>query len=610
MSATDGYRPSRETRVRSAIADARALAVEMRRRQAAASPSGQRLVILVELADQIFNVAALLPEIRSREAAPASASQEGVGDRPSQLDGRALVAGARAVARAVGRSLDSPALARVQIELARLSASAPSAPANSATGSATAGRGRGSGAQRGARTNGGADRGRARSRCAGSRGSEFVIAHGAGNRAGVRKPAPASPAPARAPPPLPRPAFGRRTPRAPIRCRHRGRRRDRGGAGEPFRVLDPADGHRGAQALRWLHAYPGRPTLGRHHCGSNRRRRGDSHGRRAARAGGSGRRRLLRHPRRTAAQLCVRHLLPLGGCRAVRELHGAGDELAGRDAARAPHLRGRRARPRRRIRAVALLPSRRSLPALLSATCASTALYADRVLAAPAGDPPSPALLDAAHRQAGVDNTNLQASFQRVVSEPGGDRERLAASYLAVVMLQRLLSGLNALTQFAPGAPGLTEWQQLREMARRALGDLPSALDSGSRPEAMPGIARECQVISRRLAGARRPPRSTARPGSGADRMANGTGAPSRGGAAGAERAQRSAGALIKKGSRSGPLPSCCLPRPSMWDLAAARRGVVEWAVYWKHTTRFPLCELLRNPAQPWRTLALTTYKS
>jgi uncharacterized membrane protein YccC len=142
---------------------------------------------------------------------------------------------------------------------------------------------------------------------------------------------------------------------------------------------------------------------------------------------------------------------------------------------------------------------RRSLPALLSATCASMALYADRVLAAPAGDPPSPALLDAAHRQAGVDNTNLQASFQRVVSEPGGEREQLAASYLAVVMLQRLLSGLNALTQLAPGAQGLTEWQQLREMARRALGDLPSALDSGSRPAVMPDIARECQVISRGL---------------------------------------------------------------------------------------------------------------
>jgi hypothetical protein len=127
------------------------------------------------------------------------------------------------------------------------------------------------------------------------------------------------------------------------------------------------------------------------------------------------------------------------------------------------------------------------------------ALYADPVLAAPAGDPPSPALLDAAHRQAGVDNTNLQASFQRVVSEPGGDREQLAASYLAVVMLQRLLTGWNALTQLAPGAQGLTEWRQLREIARRALGDLPSALDSGSRPAAMPQIARECQVISRGL---------------------------------------------------------------------------------------------------------------
>jgi uncharacterized membrane protein YccC len=140
MSVADGYRPSRETRVRSAIGEARALAVEMRGRQAAASPSEQRLVILVELADQIFNVAALLPEIRSREGAPASSSQEGVGDRPSQVDGRALVAGARAVARALGHSPDSPALARVQMELARLGAAAPSAPPNSATGSAPAGR--------------------------------------------------------------------------------------------------------------------------------------------------------------------------------------------------------------------------------------------------------------------------------------------------------------------------------------------------------------------------------------------------------------------------------------------------------------------------------------
>jgi hypothetical protein len=87
----------------------------------------------------------------------------------------------------------------------------------------------------------------------------------------------------------------------------------------------------------------------------------------------------------------------------------------------------------------------------------------------------SAADVEAAHRQAGVDNTNLQASFQRVVAEPGADAARLQAALVAVVALQRMLLSLNALRELSSaGEP--RDWARLRDLVRRGLSDLPAAL--------------------------------------------------------------------------------------------------------------------------------------
>jgi uncharacterized membrane protein YccC len=137
---------------------------------------------------------------------------------------------------------------------------------------------------------------------------------------------------------------------------------------------------------------------------------------------------------------------------------------------------------------------RRGLPAMLGAALASTAAYADRVLAGPAGDA-APADLEATHRRAGLDNTNLQASFQRVVAEPGADPDWLQATFVAVVALQRLLLSLNALRELGAAVEPAVEWARFRDRVRRALADLPSALQAGARPLATAshgaGIARE-----------------------------------------------------------------------------------------------------------------------
>jgi uncharacterized membrane protein YccC len=144
---------------------------------------------------------------------------------------------------------------------------------------------------------------------------------------------------------------------------------------------------------------------------------------------------------------------------------------------------------------------RRSLPMLISATLSSIAAYADRVLAASAGETPAPELVEAARRRAGLDNTNVQATFQRVLAEPGEDRARLEATQLALVTLQRLLVGLNALREMAPAVgPGRVEWTRFRGLVSRALTDLPAALESRSQPAAMPEIVSEALGISTRLA--------------------------------------------------------------------------------------------------------------
>jgi hypothetical protein len=76
-----------------------------------------------------------------------------------------------------------------------------------------------------------------------------------------------------------------------------------------------------------------------------------------------------------------------------------------------------------------------------------------------------------------------------VVAEPGENRERLEASLLAVVALQRLLVSLNALRAFAPAAePGAPEWAGFRALLHRGLADLPAALEARREPVAFDAV--------------------------------------------------------------------------------------------------------------------------
>src|SRR5262249_53405790 len=104
-SAARGFRPTPETRVRSAIADARQLALETRQRQSATSPAVQHLVVLIELADRIFSHAAADAELRA--GSPASS---------------VLADGARAVSRALLGHAPPAAIAEATSALDRATA--------------------------------------------------------------------------------------------------------------------------------------------------------------------------------------------------------------------------------------------------------------------------------------------------------------------------------------------------------------------------------------------------------------------------------------------------------------------------------------------------------
>src|SRR5215470_17968146 len=90
------YAPSPETRVRTAIAEARSIAVAVRRRHTSASFAGQRLVVLIELADQVFSIGALLSEAREPLAcrrAAAAGEPDAVGDAAIRLRHALALAG-------------------------------------------------------------------------------------------------------------------------------------------------------------------------------------------------------------------------------------------------------------------------------------------------------------------------------------------------------------------------------------------------------------------------------------------------------------------------------------------------------------------------------------
>jgi uncharacterized membrane protein YccC len=129
---------------------------------------------------------------------------------------------------------------------------------------------------------------------------------------------------------------------------------------------------------------------------------------------------------------------------------------------------------------------RKTLPALLRASLRSMAAYADRVLGRADQDS-----FEAAHRKAGLDTTNLQAAIQRTASEIDGDAGSLAAIVLAATALQRMFVSLNAVVNAppAPAAPAaMARFRAALVPSLEALasgGDPSPALDAGA---ASPGF--------------------------------------------------------------------------------------------------------------------------
>jgi uncharacterized membrane protein YccC len=503
-STTDGYGPSRETRVRSAIAAARLLAVETRRRQGAASRAGQRLVVLIELADQVFLLGSVLAETWNRRADAASSSAH---DSPKDEAGRGgqghvFVAGARAVARVLARREYGAPAPRVEVELERLRAeSAPAVNAEASPSRAVPA------AESPATASPDDDRAEIRGRVASALTQALRIA------IGQMTPTPVMPEL--------EPTTERRSSPwnrflAPLRsCLDRrsvvGRHALRYGLVTAVAVA--IDKSFAVPFGYWI-ALTVTVVL-KPYAGSTLTRAGQRLcGTIAGVAVGVVLLQLLTAPLArvavttaacfaTLALLLVNYgmaifffsigIVPLEGLtgaqtsselgmvRVINTCVGGALALAG---------------------GYLLWPSfeRHNLPAVISSALSSMSLYADRVLAVPAGEPSSPALVEAARRRAGLDHTTLQASFQRVVAEPGEDRARLEASLLLVVTLQRLLVSLNVLRQMGPAVePGRPEWTRFRELVSRGLTDLTSALESRSRPAAMPEIPSEALGISSRL---------------------------------------------------------------------------------------------------------------
>jgi len=500
---THGYGPSRETQVRAAIADARLLALDTRRRQAASSERGQRLVILIELADQIFMLGGVLKETRDSQAGSASVNGAAIGDVTS-ADGRdatgavtstdwrgTLVVRARAVASALSRHEDWALASRSEAEVPRRPTSAPSLPSHGALAPVPPDE----------------DRAEVRARLASALDQALRLAAGLGTST----------------PTMPEPE--------PIPER---RRREFGALLAPLRTVIRRQSVVGRHALRFglvtavaigidrslavpfgywipltvtvvLKPYAG-STLTRAGQRLSSTIAGVSVGvlllplltaapARAVVAAAAFFASLAVLPRNYGVAIFFLSIgiVPieamLGGetgweiglLRIVNTCVGGALALAG---------------------GYLLWPSfeRRSLPSLMSATLASMSSYAACVLGGAGGEASSPGVVEAAHRCAGLDNTNLQASFQRVVTEPGESRSRLQASLVVVVTLQRLLLSLNAVNQIGlAGPPARPEWMRVRDLVSRGLADLSTALESRSQPVAMPEIAREARALSASL---------------------------------------------------------------------------------------------------------------
>jgi len=132
---------------------------------------------------------------------------------------------------------------------------------------------------------------------------------------------------------------------------------------------------------------------------------------------------------------------------------------------------------------------RRSLPALISATLSSMARYADLVLGLYAGSPVEYDVLEEARRRVGIDTTNVQAALQRVVSELVREPAYLDACLVAVATLQRLFVTLTALREIRSTVDASPDVVPLREYARRVLEELAATLAAGRPAHPIPTIA-------------------------------------------------------------------------------------------------------------------------
>ena len=471
--AARNYRPSDETRVRSAITDARALAVETRRRQAAASRPVQRLVVLIELADRIFSLASVLAEVGVTPSATAPPSADGAEPRPTRAHDGAepwpLAEGARAVARVTLDRAGAAAVAPIAAGLERAGESpAPGGAVPSTSASAGTARDR---------------------REEIHRAIARALVHALRAAGGDRLPATAE---------VPADADSRRRTRslaallAPLSAVADRRSVVARHALRYGVVTAAAVAIDAALAPRFGYWIPLTATvILKPYAGSTLTRAGQRLcGTIAGVAVGVA---LVQIPGGPAAWGLASGaafgaaiaVLPLNYALTVFFLsagivpfeslvYGATEWGTGLLRVLDTVIGGALALAGGYL----LWPSfeRRSLSAMLAAAVASTATYADRVLGHLAGDAAPD--LEATHRRAGLDNTNLQASFQRVVAEPGAAPGYVQATFVAVVALQRLMLSLNALRELSEGAGSAPEWQRLRERVRRGLGDLPAALAS------------------------------------------------------------------------------------------------------------------------------------
>lgn len=135
---------------------------------------------------------------------------------------------------------------------------------------------------------------------------------------------------------------------------------------------------------------------------------------------------------------------------------------------------------------------RRSLPHLLQASVSSMAAYADLVLDAAEGRT-DVAAAEAARRRAGLDTTNLQAALQRAMTEIGGEPGAMQATIRASTALQQLSRTLNALMNAAPALArqpvALTPFRTAFASALAGLGTGAPPTSTATLRAAVPGQA-------------------------------------------------------------------------------------------------------------------------